>query len=551
VAIPRLLRFGSPQPARPQQTLRQPIVEPVLGLDARAGPMDMQPGFTPDAQNFIKLGNQITPRSGLSAFTTAFAIPGPALYAAELLDTEGQHYGFAASAQTLAWFPPGASWSTLSYIAGVGSSTQTFDSSRYVGIQGAHIYDITTDRNIAVLTNNRQFPVWFSVDTSNTTYSNFTEFASLASRARAVEAYDARLVWFNLASSASTFATRVMWSVRGAPKDYTIASGAGYEDLMDMRGAGTRLITDGDELVLFTDSEIWRARKRGDIYAFDFYPVVRNLGCTMPRTVVRTPAGIAFMGTDRQVYVLAGSELVPIDQTQGDREGRAKQYIREHITNASTIWAAYNAQTHNYELYFSALDGASIYPTKALYFSLDNSSVWPQRFAIPITAGFSILPHYEGLTWNQLKGTWDELVMSWDELTQLDTKEPRVIAISSNGTPYALHPSADSDAGSVLEARWRSHGLSLDPASFDYAFLSEVWAEYTSDSASSTSAWISIDGGQTFTTPYEAALSASSNSVAYLPVRAHARGPQFEIRVTNGKPRFSRFRYRLAESSQH
>src|SRR5690606_35212278 len=139
---------------------------------------------------------------------------------------------------------------------------------------------------------------------------------------------DDRLVWANIAESSSTFPQRVLWSARGQPTNYTLADGAGFADLFDLRGEIRRIARQGDRLVLYTDLETWQARIRRDDYVFDFAPLLPDQGTPYPRTLVTTPFGTFFLGRDLEVYALAGTQAVPLGPPAPGEPSRIKAYLQ-------------------------------------------------------------------------------------------------------------------------------------------------------------------------------------------------------------------------------
>jgi hypothetical protein len=204
----------------------------------------LPPGFTPDSRNFTAPNGLLTPRSGLSNHDSFF-LDGPALGVAEVFDASGNLAGLAQSDTSFIFsHPDSASWSTLSYqktTAGPAGFAEVNDipsglSTDYY--RTASIYDKTTDKVIAVSSNNTEWMKWFPVEGSTTTLSDFTWVNSLDSTkaAKDITAINDRLVFFNTLSSAGTrFPQRVLWSARGGAIDFVLANGAGFEDLVSMR----------------------------------------------------------------------------------------------------------------------------------------------------------------------------------------------------------------------------------------------------------------------------------------------------------------------------
>jgi hypothetical protein len=549
----RISKFGSGFNAR---SLRQPearveIFDPTRGVHVGEPPQDLAPGFTPEARNFVHEGGWMTPRSGLSrygAFTFGDAVTG----GFEAFDLEGKSHLFAMTPSQVGYInEDGASWSTLSYVRGntlASDDAPSAASNQYWS--GTHLYDSAGDRMIAVFTQPMNFPKFTELAPSIATFSDFTFAFSLLSKAEVVASFNDRFVWSNTQNGeGERFPQRVVWSARNLPTNYTIADGAGFEDLLNMRGRITALVPDGDTLIVFGEEEIWRARPRFDAYVFDFYPVTQALGCPYPQTIARIPGGVIFLARDFEVYLLAGNQLQPLGPTEPGAASRIQPLLRRTLARGERAWAVYNSAQRRYELHYPE-SSTSGYPERALYFSLDNGSWWPQRFSHELSFGFEGRDTGAGLTWDALDQTWDSLDASWDLAGSGMTQRTK-IAFGSAGTAYRQLSTQTTDDGTAIDCRWRSHALnSRDQLRFDQLY--EVNIEADVPSASSMSVMVSDDLGASFVDGFAMALSASSITNAFAPVWVTARAPQFEIRLNDGgKPKIARIQARLRDAGLH
>ncbi|MEG7697722.1 hypothetical protein U2181_15260, partial [Listeria monocytogenes] len=82
------------------------------------------------------------------------------------------------------------------------------------------------------------------------------------------------------------------------------ASLAGFEDLLDAKGAGTRLIVSDNLVYIFFEDEIWQGTRATGTSSFAFSALDRSIGSPYPCTIVQTPLGIFFLGRDLNVYIL-------------------------------------------------------------------------------------------------------------------------------------------------------------------------------------------------------------------------------------------------------
>jgi hypothetical protein len=551
----RQTKYGYSPKAYPPAESRKSIFEPVRGLDAGQAPQELSPGFTPESQNWIHVGGYLQPRSGISRYDNSFTLGDAALYAFEAFDVENRRYAIVASSDTLAILPAsGTSWSALSYVA--GSSGQTASAVMNIGWHGDYIYDIARDENIAVLTNDRQLPKFLTLTPSVNTFSDFTWVSSRFSHARSVTVVDNSLVWFNVSTSTQQFPQRVEVSVRGEPSNYAQADGAVFEDIMDMRGVGQRAVADGDNVVLFTDQQIWRGRKTGDNYRFSYYCVNRTLGSPYPKTIASTPRGIMFLGGDLEMYLLSGDETIRLGPTytkgpdQGDHS-RIQTYLQRRLMNGSLAWGAYNDRDNAYEMFYTSNEtNTNLYPKNRIGLYFDNMSFFESRFSHELSAGCVIQDIEEAVTWDSIPYTWDQFNVPWDTAS-LGPVARRHAVFSSSGTPYRFRSDQTSDDGTAIQCNWRSHGLNQgDEFRFDQ--LHEVWIEYASDSNSSLSLMVSDTVGSSFIDGYAANLSSSSHSVVMCPVHITAQSPVFELRLNDGSvPKISRLQARLRDAGAY
>jgi hypothetical protein len=550
----RQSKYGFAPRAYPQQESRVSIFEPTQGFDGGQSPQELHAGFTPFSQNWEHEGGYIQPRSGFSRYDATYALGDAGLFGMEAFDMDGYRHGLIASSKTLGYLPPqSVTFSNLSWVAATGASTQTSDADIETGWDGASVYEPARDQNIIVLTNNRQLPKFLTVDDSTTTYSDFTWCASQFSTARAVAAFDNRLVFFNVASTLTTYPTRVFWTPRGNPIDLTIANGAGFEDLMDMRGSGLKVVADRDSIVLFTDEQIWRGRKRGDVYAFDFYVVNQQMGCPFPKTIHKTPHGIGFLGRDLELYLLRGDETVPLGPTGrkpsevGDHS-RIQLYLQRNLTNGDLAHACYDTEKNRSLLFFTSNEtNTNLYPQKRLEYKYDNRSFFLSSTSHDWSAAFEMRDVEEAVTWDSVANTWDSYNVQWDR-AGLSAPSRRVVVVSSNGTPYRFRSDQTSDDGSVIDCRWRSHALGQNDA-FRHETLYEVWLDYNSDSTTTIAVHTSPNVGSTWDSSFTRALSASSVAAEMFPVFSTGQAPLFEVRVNDGSvPKISRMQVRLRDA---
>jgi hypothetical protein len=130
-----------------------------------------------------------------------------------------------------------------------------------------------------------------------------TSYLTSAPKSTCVGTFDNYIVAWNVTES-DTYATRVQWCQRGNPSNWT-GEGAGFEDLLEMKGVGNRVIgTQDNRLVLFSTLEIWYGLPATYPAQFQFYPLDRGVGCIAPHTITETDMGLVFLGSDLNLRVL-------------------------------------------------------------------------------------------------------------------------------------------------------------------------------------------------------------------------------------------------------
>jgi hypothetical protein len=537
--------FGSPVRFQPRSLTSVLIVEPVLGLDASQPSVDAPLGSTPSSDNFVMREGGLEPRPTLVLRNTSPQPMAniPILGGWEIADVTNLRYPLISGTTRLAWFSAG-SWSALSYVSagGVNSAPAGSNTSMWDATQ---VYYDLRDQNIAVLANG-------SYQSLYCWQSNTTVFSSLtgAPQAKYVAAFDNYLVAFNIrdaGSGTSDYVQRVQWGDRGSASSWT-GGLSGFEDLLDMRGQGTRVLAQENRLVLFSDAEVWQGVTSDFPFVFRFYPLDRSVGCPYGFTAVNTPLGIIFLARNLQTYLLpkAGGAATPIGQ-------RIHRTIRDTIDVPERAWAVYDPNTDQYQLYH-AIQGGSGRPQRAMYLNLQDGTWAPQSFdrvggALSLTRGFAVTgltTSSSATTWGGLGAAtvrWADLSMSWAALGGLTGgQDARAVYIgSSNGTMYELSSTATSDNGTGVESRWRSTGLQgFEPDA--QKTVTEFRVDYQADSASSLTVRFSQNAGSSFEAGRRINLpvvSSISQAIDY--PRLGARYPMFE--VTSEAQRYRLFRF--------
>lgn len=548
--------FSETQIQEPKR--RSKVFRPELGFSAAEPPEKLEPGFSPAMRNIVINGGHIRPRSGLSTFA-GHPLDDPVVGGDEFFDVRGNPFDLSLSSSSVAAYDASSDdWSELSYAPVDANLTPSGTSRDYWAT--AAVYDGQQDRELAVFTNNQNFPKFWEVDSSQDFYSDFSFARSFLSAARDVTEADQRLVWFNVEENGTRRPVRVVWSSRGNPADYQLPPNgtAGFEDIPDMRGRGHTAVANDDDLVLFTDQEIWRGRATRDLYAFEFAPITRKVATPYENTITKTPLGIVFVGEDFEIYALRGNSSLDILSAPGrEQKSRLRQHLKDVVADEERMFGVYNIRERRFELYFPDTNSTDGYPNRALYFHLENAAWSEQRFGAEITWGHGFTDPDEradDATWDEISTQWDNKNELWDESTKVKgTLRP--LLYSSDATAYRTRSSETLDDGATMDVRWRSHGLQLGKDgrinTMRRTEVDEVWMEYRSDQTSEVSMYMTSDGGDNFQSGFTMITEDTESDQFFAPVYAEGRAPQFEVRMQGDGPEIERFQTRLRPSSVH
>lgn len=534
------MRFGSPlrYPVRSSESVL--IVEPTLGIDTSQPSVDAPLGSTPASDNYIMREGSLEPRPMLSLRNSTPQPMGniPILGAHELVSVANARFPVVSGTTRWAVYGQAATpngWSVLSYVSAFGlndppsgSDTDYWDFTQS--------YYALGDDNIAIGANG-------SYQSLYCTQSDTTVFSTLtgAPQAKFVASLDNYIIAFNIREGSADYVQRVSWSDRGSASSWT-GGLSGFEDLLSMKGQGTRVVTHDNKLVLFSDSEIWQGIQRDFPFIWNFSPYDTSRGCPYSWTITQTPAGLMFMGKDYQVYLLpkGGGPSQPIGQ-------RLHRSIRNNIDQPTRAWAVYDNTYSQYQLYY-AVKGGSGRPQRGVFLDINTGSWAPQSFdrsggGISLTRGVEIGVSSSATTWGGLGAAsvrWADLSATWAELA--GTSEERAVLVgSSAGTLYYLNSAATSDNGTAVECRWQSTGLFGEDPSHQKA-VTGLRVDYQADSASSLTVRFSQNAGASFGNETRLNLPASSGltqSIAY--PYFSARYPSFEVISEGQRHRLFRF----------
>lgn len=415
-------------------------------------------------------------------------------------------------------------WSVLSYVSSYGITDPPNLTAGSDYFDFTQTYYPLTDQNLAI-------GAAGSYQTLYVTQSDSTIFSSLtgAPRAKFVTSLNDYVLAFNVSDPATGghFVQRVVWNDRGSASSWT-GGLSGFEDLLSMRGAGTRAFVQDNKVMLTSDEEIWQGVPRDYPFTWDFSPYDTSRGCPYSWTLARTPLGAIFLGKDLQVYLLpkGGGQATPIGQ-------RLHRSIRNTIDHPERAWAVYDNTYSQYQLHY-AIKGGSGFPQRAVYLDIYSGSWAPQSFdrsggAISVSRGCEIALSSSATTWGGASALrWADVNASYAEMG--GASESRAILIgSSAGTLYYMNSNATSDNGTPVQSRWLSTGIGGEDPSAQKT-VREFRVDYQGDSSSSLTVRFSQTLGDSFglqTRMNLPAVSGLSQAIAYPYITA--RYPAFEV----------------------
>ena len=538
------VRAGSPLNVPIKSSESVLIVDVTPGLDASRPAVNLDLGFTPSSDNYIVHEGALEPRPMLSLHTQTPHVLGNTVITGmyELITVDGSRNQIASGQSNHAVYGQATSqngWSTLSYVSADGLSDPP-SLAAYQYWDYAQVYSAVDDENLLYMAAGSQQTMYAHIS-GTTLFSSMTA----APRAKFVAALDNYVLAFNIQGTAGALVQRAQWTDRGSASSWT-GGLSGFEDLLSMRGAGTRVVTQDNAFLLFSDEEVWKGVSGNNVFPWQFAPYDQSRGCPYSWTIASTPLGTMFLGKDYQVYLLpkGGGPSVPIGQ-------RLQRSIRSDIDYPERAWAVFDNTYGQYKLYYPKR-GGSTFPQKAAFLDVEGGSWMPQSFdstggAISLTRGCEGQLSSSATTWGgaQASGlTWGgyrALGFTWADMNGRVTGRA-ILAGSSKGTIYYENSDGTNDNGTAVPCRWQSPALLGDDPS-QQKTVRELRVDYQSNSASAMTVQFSADVGASFISSGISlpATSRMSQSIAY-PYYG-ARYPLFE--VTNEGVRHRLFRFQM------
>lgn len=536
-------RIGTPFPA-PPPSAESVLIEPIQGFNVSVPAIRLPLGASPAADNYILHDGALEPRPMLSLHSASPQVNGatPVLGMYEIIgvdNTRQQMWSGQTMHSVYGQTNNRNGWSRLSYTSAAGLSDPP-NLGAYQYWDYAQTYSASHDQTL----------VYMAAGSHQTLYAHVADslvFSSMtgAPQAKYIAALDNYLMAFNVKSNGAVLVQRAQWSDRGSASSWT-GGLSGFEDLLSMKGEGTRVVAMDNALYLFSDEEIWRAVPSGNaVFVWSFAPYDQTRGCLYPWTITVTPLGIVFLGTDLQTYLLpkGGGQSRPIGQP-------VQRQIRSTVDYPERAWAAYDNTYGQYQLYYPVAGGSG-YPQKAVYLDIESGVWMPQSFdsaggAISLGRGVEGQIFASSDTWGGFASTgttWTQLLamgLTWDDLRGRVLGRSMLLG-SSKGTIYSLSSTVTSDSGSPAPAIFRT-GANLIPGDVNEQKTVNEWrVDYQADVASKITVKFSRDAGASFHSSSLSlpAISSMSESIAY--PYFGARYPLFEITSEGVRHRLARF----------
>ena len=484
--------------------LKIEVLEPIGGINTAAAPQNLPPSQTPFSQNLTADGREMRPRSGLSQYGSSQILSSPNAVI-KFSDVVGTDYHIAISDQTSSIrSTTGSDWQVI---------TGTPSTNTYLSWDWG--YSPSFDENLVVITDGSQTPYYFSPVFSS--WQPLSDFTSHESFARYVTFFDNRLIFFNMGSSSTLpFSTRVRWSVRGDPLDFT-SSGAGFEDLVTMRGYGTGIMAESDRIVIFSDEEVWIGRPRRDQYAFEFFPLAREVGNPFPRTATVTDKGVMWLDKEYRFRLLSGNQLYTFTDS-------TRKMLLDELREPGEAWATFNPEDGRFEFYFSDTTGEAA--SRALWLRTSTIVSSPENPSL-------------------LEGVWEHQDFGSHQLPAGNNG----VYLSSAATPYRLLSSQPTDDGQALDWRWRTPALRIGRDQDRRERITDLWIDYKGTSASSISIYHSSDLGASWTDLGAVAAGSGRGTIHTSLAAPSSRFNQIELRGTGSDPAISSIRIQLRQFS--
>lgn len=535
--------YGTPPPKPPQSDTTVLLVEPSAGYNSSQPMTDLQPGQTPYSRNLLYREGGMELRPTLSQYTSTPKTVDYVTGGMALISSVGTTYPVISGTTRFSQFTGG--WSLLSYVSSAGRSTPPSGTTKdyYDFVQ---TYAANVDEMVAIAAC-QSYQTLFAYVAGATTFSSITS----SPRARYLAAVDNFVVAANVrdvGSGQSKYIQRVQWSDRGDPLAWVSSNDnlAGFEDLLAARGGITRLMTQGEQLVIFFDDEIWQGTRMTGATSFSFTPLDKTIGCPFTWTVCQTPLGIMFLGRDLMIYLLpkGGGVATPVGYP-------VRRHLQDRLDNAPVAWSTYDQATNTFRLYYAALGGTGL-PTEAIWLNLGENAWAPQNYGMNLTRGFPSLDQQiaSGVSWTGMPVTWTSVSSTWEQLAGSAGGVRATSAVgTSDGTMY-YDSSNTMDDQLPVTGTWRSQGLGADTPNH-VKNLRTVRVDYNSKGMSNLTIRASRDQGTTFDPAVAVQMTPTASELgATAFVYTTALYPAIQVQTSDAGVRIFRFWLELRQGGR-
>lgn len=368
---------------------------------------------------------------------------------------------------------------------------------------------------------------------------------------RYLASFAGRLVMANTREGSIQHKDRIRWSVAQSPRDFSSDSSTGANDIVDLPGPITGIITMGGRLFIHKRSGITVMIETGlRTPSFGFQTVVDTTGTIAHRTLLNIQGAQVFLGDDN-VYVYDGaSSPIPIGEPI-----RKELFANLNWEKAGNSWAIDYPDHHEYHLFIPI--GSDQWPTITYIFNYADRTwakrtipstaiISPPLTSLGATAGayFQITPNSD--IWDGVDNTWDTGQDNAKDIWDAPAEVPHLVPFIGQSFGTILAP--DETATTIGQtATLETADYDLDsPGDLKTVDRIRVTVRQRNDATLSLS--LSVNGGATFTTPTTAAIGAptgdeTSIRTLFFPV-TRTTGEFFRLKLTSPS-RFSLISWEL------
>ena len=465
MGIIRKSKFGFAPTAAAPSTATVRMV-PLTGIDS-SQPGVMRPvGSAQTLVNFLPMDGRLIPRSCFSSLNTIRA-PGTVgvIGMAELTSANQAFPTIWWSGNTVhGILMSNGSMSRASFVSSFGLGAGSLPTEQ-AGYQYGQVFMATPNDNALLAAPQTSY------DTIHTLYLTsgvpLYSYLTSAPKTKAITVFDNYVVAFNT-RSATTNLTRVQWSQRGNPSNWT-GEGSGFEDLLGMRGSGVaiRAAPDG-QLILWSTHEIWYGLGATYPAQFTFHPLDPKIGCPAPGTIQETEEGFIFLGSDFALRLLprgGGPSQVIVHNLAAE--------LRRTLDGASAalVFATYDRLLKLYHLF-----GASVQHRQGFVVNTRTGEAGFMSYGFSPGAGLS---------------------PTLSNTTGVGARIESLFIGTSGGTIASTSSLIGTEFGSVVTATFRSDPIATELPG-NYKQLTRVDCDYRATSRATVTLKISQDGGNSY-----------------------------------------------------